>query len=200
MRRFPRICGRNEVVVNTLDGAAWHRRQRHEGGWSVWHSFDDPPVKNTVSYFPTLVYNGDGRLELFTRALDGTVRHRWQQRPSAGWSAWSSLEHPPEHRMVDGGPVVARFQFLDGGWSGWRPLAKPPQVGFAAVGAHADGRLLLFASEEDRGSLWKLEQDITGSWTVWFMIQDTMDLYRLQQTTPNGTEWSGERFFNQDPV
>jgi hypothetical protein len=34
-----------------------------------------------------------------------------------------------------------------------------------------------------------------GQLELWFTIQDTMDLYRLKQTTPNGTEWSGERFF-----
>ena len=80
-----------EVVVNTLEGAAWHRWQRREGGWSGWDSFDDPPVKNMVAFFPTLVYNGDGRLELFTRGAMGrcgtagsNVRRAGQRGPVNG--------------------------------------------------------------------------------------------------------------------
>jgi hypothetical protein len=111
----------------------------------------------------------------------------------------------------------------------WLPLPRPPRGPFAAVGAHADGRLVLFGVEEDTGSLWKLEQDHTSSWRewqtfvdnpvpgeepekstlalnakgqleLWFTIQNTMDLYRLKQTAPNGTRWNVERFFNKDPV
>jgi hypothetical protein len=80
-----------EVVVNTLEGAAWHRWQRREGGWSGWDSFDDPPVKNMVAFFLTLVYNGDGRLELFTRGAMGrcgtagsNVRRAGQRGPVNG--------------------------------------------------------------------------------------------------------------------
>jgi hypothetical protein len=126
--------------------------------------------------------------------------------------------------------LFQRWQFFDGsGWGAWLPLPRPPRVRFAAVGAHADGRLVLFGVEEDTGSLWKLEQDHTSSrreWQtfvdnpvpgeepekstlalnakgqleLWFTIQNTMDLYRLKQTAPNGTRWNGERFFNKDPV
>jgi hypothetical protein len=291
--------GRLEIVLNGLDGAAWHRWQRREGGWSDWRSLGKPPELQTtvVAGYPTLVYNGDGRLELFTRGDDLAVWHIWQRSPSSGWSAWSSLKHPPDHPMVDGWPVVVRnkdwrlelfvaidgvvwtrsqrpeggwsdweslgapegqeaswvvaaqtrqrtvnlftgdselfhrWQFFDGsGWGSWRPLPKPPRVRFATVGAHADGRLVLFGVEEDTGSLWKLEQDHTGSsWSewqsivenpvpgeqletstlaldakgqleLWFLIENTRDLYRLKQATPNGTEWNGERFSNKEPV
>jgi hypothetical protein len=33
----------------------------------------------------------DGRLELFTRAADGSVAHVWQLPDGGGWSAWGSL-------------------------------------------------------------------------------------------------------------
>jgi hypothetical protein len=295
--------GRLEVVANDVNGAAWHRWQRRESGWSGWDSFDDPPVQGKVAYHPTLVHNGDGRLELFTRGGDGAVWHRWQRRPS-GWSAWSSLEHPPEHPMIDGGPMVARnrnwrlelfvvidgvvwtrsqraeggwsdweqlgapegqevswviaaqtrersvnlftggsklfqrWQFFDGsGWGLWSPLANPPDAQLVQVGAHADGRLVLIAVESVSSSLggitkavWQLEQRDAGGWgrwetlsenpvpdgeplesstlalnakgqlELWFTIQNTMDLYRLKQTTPNGTEWYGERLFNEELV
>jgi hypothetical protein len=292
--------GRLEIVVGGLDGALWHRWQRREGGWSDWTSLAKPPGLQFVGAdVPTLVYNGDARLELFTRGSDGAIWHRWQLRPSSGWSAWSSLQFPPSDPLFSA-PVVARnkdwrlelfepsggvvwtraqraeegwsdweslggpegqlyqgvlaaqnrerslrlftgdslgsgegelfesWQFLDGGWSPWRPVAKPPRIGLIRVGAHADGRLVLFGLEAGTRSLWKLEQ-VTGSWTewqpfyedpapgeyldfatlalnakgqleLWFMIENTMDLYRLKQTTPNGTEWNGERFSSKEPV
>jgi hypothetical protein len=287
--------GRLEVVANDMNGAAWHRWQRREGGWSNWHSFDNPPVPNMVGNLPALVYNGDGRLELFTRAQDGAVWHRWQQRPSSGWSGWHSLEYPPGHPFVGGEPAVARnkdwrlelfveiggvvwtrSQRADGGWSDWESLGAPegqaafnvavvqnrargvelftsgnsrmflrrqrhsggwaewvplegPEGNLATVGAHADGRLVLFLVDF-QGALWLREQRDEGDWgewrsfdipvpgellgtsafalalnakgqlELWFTIHETMDLYRLKQTTPNGTVWNEDRFFNKEPV
>jgi hypothetical protein len=270
---------------------AWHCWQRREGGWSNWHSFDNPPVPNMVGNHPALVYNGDGRLELFTRAQDGAVWHRWQQQPSSGWSGWHSLEFPPGHPFVGGEPAVARnkdwrlelFVEIDrvvwtrsqraaggwseweslgapegegasgvvvaltrvrrlnlfthvgglwnrwerraGGWSDWTPLGGPDGINLVAVGAHADGRLVLFVVESFKERrLWQLEQrdeDEWGEWRsfddplpgellessnfalalnakgqleLWFTINETTELYRLKQTTPNGTEWKGDRF------
>jgi hypothetical protein len=39
-----------------------------------------------------------------------------------------------------------------------------------------------------------------GQLELWFTIQNSMDLYRVKQTAPNGTTWNGERFFDKDPV
>jgi hypothetical protein len=193
---------------------------------------------------PVVARNKDWRLELFV-AIDGVVWTR-SQRPEGGWSDWESLGAPEgqeaswvvaaqtRQRSVNlftgDSELFHRWQFLDGsGWGAWRPLPKPPRVRFATVGAHADGRLVLFGVEEDTGSLWKLEQDHTGSWRewqsivenpvpgeqletstlaldakgqleLWFLIGNTRDLYRLKQTAPNGTEWNGERFSNKEPV
>jgi hypothetical protein len=177
--------GRLEVVANDVDGAAWHRWQRREGGWSGWDSFDDPPVEGKVAFFPTLVSNGDGRLELFTRGGDGAVWHRWQQRPP-GWSAWSSLGHPLEHPMIDGGPMVernkdwrlelfvaidgvvwTRSQRPEGGWSEWASLGAP--VGQAAnwVGAARTRQrtVNLFTGDSELFQRW---QFFDGSgWGAW---------------------------------
>ena len=109
------------------------------------------------------------------------------------------------------------------------PVLKPPRVRFTGVGAQADGRLVLFGVEEDTGSVWELKQDNAGGWMrwetalenpvpgeqlenstlalnakgqleLWFTIRNTMDLYRLKQTTPNDNVWNGERFSNKEPV
>jgi hypothetical protein len=270
--------GRLEVVAGGIDGAAWHRWQRREGGWSDWHSFKKPPeLQAVVASPPTLVYNGDARLELFTRGSDDAVWHRWQQRPSAGWSGWDPLEHPPEHPILTyprvarnqdwrlqlfvytDGAVWTRSQRAQGGWSGWESLEAPEgQEGFfdfwvvqnrsralsvffsnsngtfvrrggptggwmgwrtlegpkspspVIVGAQADGRLVLFVVDAT-GALWRRDQrdpdwdywrslenpvpggqlaaptlalNAKGQLELWFTIRDSMDLYRLKQTTP----------------
>jgi hypothetical protein len=40
---------------------------------------------------PTVIRNGDGRLEAFARGTDNAVWHIWQTAPNDGWSNWNSL-------------------------------------------------------------------------------------------------------------
>lgn len=128
------------------------------------------------------------RLEMFA-AIDGVVWTR-SQRAEGGWSDWESLGSPEGQeatwvaaiqtrerslRLFTGrSDLFQRWQIPGGGWSRWIPLDNPPRIRLiqAAVALNAKGQLEL-----------------------WFTIQDTMDLYRLKQTLPNGTEWSGERSF-----
>ena len=39
---------------------------------------------------PELMPSGDGRLELFVFAIDGSLWHIWQTAWSNGWSGWSA--------------------------------------------------------------------------------------------------------------
>ena len=64
---------------------------------------------------PAIARNRDGRLEVFVQEIGGTMWHRWQ-RSQGGWSQWASPEGQP---------------------SGW--------FSELAVGAPADGRLVVFA-------------------------------------------------------
>jgi hypothetical protein len=85
--------------------------------------------------------------------------------------------------------------------------------------AHADGRLVLFAvgvESQVPNPLWQREQTLAGGWSnwrsfsrtvpytvegpalaldangqleLWLRVPGTVDLYRLKQTRPNGSDW-----------
>lgn len=133
--------------------------------------------------------NNDGRLELFLVDGHGEVWHRWQDKMGR-WMRWHSLG-PPGERAQASTPAVARnkdgrlelfvssvrgelwhsWQLRKGGWSAWESLGRPNGgVGEVGVGAHADGRLALFAivvpPDFDREVWWR-EQAVTGGWSDW---------------------------------
>jgi hypothetical protein len=57
------------------------------GGWSNHTS-----LGSSLTSPPTVGINGDGRLEVFSRAGDNTLQHIWQTTPSGStWSSWISL-------------------------------------------------------------------------------------------------------------
>jgi len=57
------------------------------GGWSNHTS-----LGSSLNSAPTVGINGDGRLEVFSRATDNTLQHIWQTAPSGStWSSWVSL-------------------------------------------------------------------------------------------------------------
>lgn len=57
------------------------------GGWS-----DHTSLGSSLNSAPTVGINGDGRLEVFSRATDNTLQHIWQNAPSGStWSMWISL-------------------------------------------------------------------------------------------------------------
>jgi hypothetical protein len=92
--------------------------------------------------WPAVARNEDGRLELFVRANDGAVWHRWQ--PEAGarpWAAWSSLESPDNQPVSSESPVVVR---------------------------NKDGRLVLFVVASDN-TIWHRWQQAAqaGPWEPW---------------------------------
>ena len=112
---------------------------------------------------PALAPSGDGRLELFIFAIDGSLWHLWQTAWSNGWSGWASAggafgEWPAaiarngDGRLITlavGGALEQIEQTSwSNGWSGWTSLGLPPggMINPPTVAAGADGRLILFAS------------------------------------------------------
>jgi hypothetical protein len=195
--------GRLELFVGARDGKVWHRWQTKAAGgpWSPWSSLGTPSdigVRQVAA-----AQNHDGRLELFVLDWNGTVWHRWQPKAGAGpWSPWSALGTPEQFMALIFAPTVGRNQdgrlelFMRGEtpehgvwhrwqtkagagpWSPWSPLGRPEgEFGQIAVGAHADGRLILVASLEATGGV---------------------AVSRTGQTAPNDG-WSGWAPFETDP-
>ena len=150
-----------------------------DGDWTQWESLGEPDG-GSGGYGPAVARNSDGCLEVVVNTLEGAAWHRWQQHPS-GWSA--RTRQRSVNLFTGDSELFQRWQFFDG--SGWGPLvaaAETPPV----------------PGEEPEKST--LALNAKGQLELWFTIQNTMDLYRLKQTTPNGTEWKGERFSDKEPV
>lgn len=182
--------GRLELFLVDGHGEVWHRWQDKMGRWMRWHSLG-PPGERAQASTPAVVRNKDGRLELFVTVQSlSAVSHCWQRR-EGGWSGWELLEGLADHAPIATAPVVAgnkdgrlelfvssvrgelwhSWQLRKGGWSAWESLGRPNGgVGEVGVGAHADGRLALFAivvpPDFDREVWWR-EQAVTGGWSDW---------------------------------
>jgi hypothetical protein len=240
--------GRLELFMQGHDAVLRHRWQRYAGGgpWVPWQSLGHPGEEVAIDARPALARNQDGRLELFALGTDGSVWHLWQREPGGGpWKPWHSLGKPDgQVEFVVGRPTVAlrkdgclelfmttedgvvwhcrQQRPAQGPWGSWKSLGSAEHP-FAevAVGAHADGRLALFACGSDE--LWQREQtdldkpDVWSEWRsfsapsargitcpsvalnaegrleLWLLIWGTTHLYHVEQTTPNGREWNKNR-------
>jgi hypothetical protein len=191
-------------VPGTVEGGLYNIRQdpAAPAGWSPWLELGSPGTR--IRHRPAVAPNKDGRLEVFVQGDSpapgdpGTV-YRTRQDPTApdGWSPWAELESPQV--ALTGQPVVARnkdgrlevfmlgtdgavwhiWQTKPNGdeWAPqqWHPLEGGPFSGLA-VGAHADGRLVVFAvakpsdsaSPQQANAIWQREHKLTGGgWSAW---------------------------------
>jgi hypothetical protein len=190
-----------QVFVVREDLTVWRRGQRAEGGWSEWASLRGPGGGGTLGPL-TVGASADGRLELAANDADeGAVWHAWQTPTAAGgWSGWRSLGKPGGQPAMLGSTLArnsdGRLELFtvatDGavwhiwqtapndGWSGWHSLGSQGEVGLRelAVAPNADGRLVLFATEEDSVSgLWQREQETPGGgWSAWLPRADRLPL------------------------
>jgi hypothetical protein len=199
--------GRLELFTKLDDGSLWHRWQTEPAGasWHPWRRLLETSGDQgfgTPEAPPVLASNADGRLELFTTMDDGALWHRWQTVPNGGWSAWSSLEAPDPgirgeplvKRNADGrlelfpvasdGSVWHRRQTGPGRgpWQAWAPLGRveitSPEM--MAVGAHADGRLVLFALSQTAAGgpeVLRREQSSNNGWSEWRSLGRPADAF-----------------------
>jgi len=126
--------------------------------------------------------NGDGRLEVFGRWSDGTLRHIWQTAPNNGWSNWASLNGAIDKLVVgqnndgrleafatDANGVLAHI-WQDwqspSGWSAWASLGGGLRN--LVVGRNGDGRLEVFGKNPFGAisHIWQDSQSSTG-WSNW---------------------------------
>jgi hypothetical protein len=134
--------GRLELFMRGNDEGLWHCWQREAGSrpWALWSPLGSPSDQVKLSGPPMVARNRDGRLEVFAKASDGAIWHRWQQAAGAGpWAAWSSLG------TIEGSGELS-----------------------VGVGAHADGQLALFAVRTDSGHIQERHQTAPNNgWSAW---------------------------------
>jgi hypothetical protein len=152
------------------------------GGW--WSSWVDlgPPPPSSAAGTPIAARNLDGRLEVFLRANNGVVYHRWQQGAGGALTAsWTSLGGSFEHDPVciqnlDGrlelfalGSNSHLFQLAQSAangtwWPSWADLGPPPTGGAGGqpvVARNLDGRLEVLLRAGD-GQLYHRAQQSPG--------------------------------------
>jgi hypothetical protein len=134
--------------------------------------------------------DGDGRLEVFNFAIDGSLWRivqtiwsgdwsGWIATPSGGFTEWpAAIARNGDGRLITFAvrsdlEQIEQTNWSNGWSSGWTSLGGPGgTIITPTVTAGADGRLVLFATSAANGppSLWRLEQSVWGgSWNpTWF--------------------------------
>ena len=116
------------MFVTGSDDKLHHVAQLPGGGWSGWIDLGSFGVIGE----PAVGRNGDGRLEVFARGMDGGLWHAWQTAANAGWTTGARLGNaslasdPDVGASADGrlevfwrapgGNVETTFQQTGGGW------------------------------------------------------------------------------------
>lgn len=200
--------GRLEVHL-AVGGKIWHSWQKTANSpeWMPWSSLDSPDAHEDVG-LPTVVLDGEGRLQVFAGS-GAAIWSRRQHGPGQGpWEPWT-LPYP-------------------------EPAAGEPAL---AVAAQAGGRLVLFAlrnTPEGSQSLEKLEQEATdgekwlpgdpidtgllglaevvpkagnpalatdsrGRLRLFLSVPGRIGIYALNQTNPAGGQWRQSINFFEAP-
>ncbi|HEY1248859.1 MAG TPA: hypothetical protein VGE97_07730 [Nitrososphaera sp.] len=143
--------GRLELFkIDAIDGKLYHRWQLRANDSSQWSNGWDPLNPPSLPReTPTVVRNGDGRLELFMVGMDDILYHGWQttKNDSTNWSDsnWQKLA------------IIS-----------W-PLSSSP-----VVANNEDGRLELFMVGPD-GRLfhnWQTTKGDSSQWSRWdFLVE-----------------------------
>lgn len=152
------------------------------GWWSNWADLGPPP-QPAADGNPIVARNLDGRLEVFLRASDGVIYHRWQQGAGGALTAnWTSLggsfpNDPVSAQNLDGrlelfalgsnSHLFALAQSAANGswWTSWADLGPPPPGGAGGqpvVSRNLDGRLEVFLRDSD-GKLHHRSQQSPGA-------------------------------------
>jgi hypothetical protein len=180
---------RLEVFATGQDGTAWHRWQRPPDTpppWSTWTSMG-LPHHGQISGPLVVTHDTKGRLEVFcvgwVQEEAPVVWHRWQVKAGGDWSAWTSLEAPPDllfdvvlgvnadgrlevFTVVDNGEVWHRWQQRPGEPESWKrpweslgsPGSPPVRANEVAVAMDAHGHLTLVVTARDGRELWQRTQ------------------------------------------
>jgi len=127
---------------------------------------------------PTLGKTSDGRIELFCRFTDGSVRRSQQSGLIVGtsWTGWTLMGAATGHSPASGrtpgfiqdvycrdsiGLIRRSYQTsVDGGWSAWESLGGSA-TGAPIVGHNEDGRIQVLCLQSD-GRMWSKWQLVAG--------------------------------------
>lgn len=178
--------GRLEIFsLGFSDGQVYGNYQVCVGcGWSGWYSLGG----NFSGRAPTVIRNSDGRLEVFAGS---TIYHKWQNCAGCGWSSgWASLGGQAINGVITAAvnssgrvELFTNFRTASGtaiyhiwqncascstSWSGWNSLGGNMAAYAPGVGKDQDGRLEVFAVDNNNVSMDHMYQTCVGcGWSNW---------------------------------
>jgi serine protease len=183
--------GRIEVFALGTDNRVWHIVQTaaNSATWTDWEPLhtDGFPRGRRLEGEIAVGTNDNGRVELFTRADDGTIWHIWQNAPNAGgndWSGWASLGGTATGtpavvanadrrlevfvRWTDATLRHIQQSFPGGGFAitGWMNRGGNLQ-GSPAASRNQDGRLEVFVRGTGTALQHVAQTSAGGGWTGW---------------------------------
>ena len=177
--------GRLDVFALGTDNKLKHKWYIRGQGWfpnGPWENLGAPPGLSLTSD-PSAVSWGDGRVDVFARASDDGLWHRWYIR-GQGWSGWEPLGG-----VLNSGPDVSswgegrldvlvrgadnrlhhKWYIRGRGWSGWERLGAPSGLSLTSdpgAVSWGDGRIDVFARASDDG-LWHRWYVGGQGWSGW---------------------------------
>ncbi len=142
--------------------------------WSGWETFGD----GTITGDPDVASWGTGRLDVFARGSDNTLRHKAYR--SGGWSSWTNkggrIYSDPTAVSWGSGRIdvfarssantLLHTRYLEGtGWSAWQDLGGN-FVSSPTVASWGSGRLDVFARNSSNKLVHRAYASATG-WSKW---------------------------------
>jgi hypothetical protein len=176
--------GRLEAFARDHLGGARHVWQvAVNNGWSTWASEGGTLAGNgNEATRLAMASDTDGRLELFARFDDNSIRHLVQDAPNYTWAPWASLGgnvagDPCVAANLDGrlevfvrgfdGQLYHSWQQSPGGtWNGWASEGGSFAGNFA-VARNADGRLEVFGRDTNNAILHNWQTSPNNGWGGW---------------------------------
>lgn len=177
----------------------------------VWHAFKPGPAAPWLDWQPlggslTGIAAGlipGGGLAVFGIG-DGTVFHRWQDRPASDWKGWTTLEAPPggasaldvttiSHgglvvfALGGDGAVYHRWQDKPFGvWHGWELLGGG--IRSFTVAKSPAGGLAVFAVGTDDALKYRYQAKPFGQWSRWIGLYGRARSIAAQMSYVDGLE------------
>ena len=150
------------------------------------------PLGGSAVSGPVVTMNRDGRLEVFVRTPDDSVRHVWQNAPNSGWSSWAPLGGSCAGRPVVAQNADGRLEIfvrragtngLEHNWqktagAGWEYENTLTWASFEldspddpTVVVDALGLIEVFSSVPGVGFVHRVQR-VSGGWPTWLPLGD----------------------------
>ena len=179
---------------------AWYTwKPSPQEAWKVWEPLEGPVARLAAAVIP-----GGGLVVFGIR--DGTVVHRWQERPGASWEPWTTLDRPPggtaalDVLTITGGGLALFALSEDGAlwhrwqdkpyapWHDWEQAPLGRDIAAMTLTKSPGGGLGVFAVGTDHAVRYRVQLTPFGDWGGWTELGGTARSLTAQASFTDGLE------------